>query len=394
MAKRVDSKGRILRTGEQQRAQDGRYLYRYTDIIGQRKTIYAMTLAELREKEKELQRDLADHIDVAGGNMTLNQLFNLYMDTKTNIKESSRANYMKLWRIYVKESEIGLMKIKNIKSAHIRKLYAALTEKGFSEGTIKSIHMLISSAFDLAVDSDMIRKNPAKNCSKDISGGKRKREALTRIEQNELMSFLEGDRTYSNYSSLITFFLNTGLRVGELSGLRWENVDLKNNIVHVRQQLVYSNYGEGCKFHLQSLKTENAERSIPLTQEARKALIQQREQDFKKGIKREEIEGVDDFVFVNSKGMPMSVTAINFVLSRIVKKYNNQSESFALPAISAHILRHTFASRAVEAGMDAKTLQIILGHSDISTTMNVYVQMDDGEIRRKFYEAAEGMKVG
>lgn len=109
--KRIDNKGRILRTGEQQRSQDGRYMYRYTDLSGKRRTLYAMTLQELREKEKLIERDLQDGIDSSKGDMTLNQLFQIYMETKSNIRESTRFLYRTVWKNNVENSALGNFRI-------------------------------------------------------------------------------------------------------------------------------------------------------------------------------------------------------------------------------------------------------------------------------------------
>ncbi len=95
--KRKDNRGRILRTGETQRKQDGRYQYDYTDATGNRRRVYALTLMDLREKEQQIQRDLQDGIDTRSGDMTLNALFKIYMDSKTELRESTRCNYLSLW---------------------------------------------------------------------------------------------------------------------------------------------------------------------------------------------------------------------------------------------------------------------------------------------------------
>ena len=90
--KRTDNRGRLLRNGELQRKEDNRYLYRYTDLSGKKRTVYALTLVELREKEKQIERDLYDGIDNLQSDMTLNQLFRMYMETKSELRESTRRN--------------------------------------------------------------------------------------------------------------------------------------------------------------------------------------------------------------------------------------------------------------------------------------------------------------
>lgn len=235
--KRTDNKGRILRTGEMQRSEDNRYLYRYTDLQGKKRTVYALTLLELRKKEKEISRDLQDRIDTDKAEMTLNQLFQMYMETKSDLRDSTRCNYISVWNNNIKDSLLGNMEIGQIKQFHVRVFYTELMRRGLAANTIKLCHSLIFPALEMAVDSDIIRKNPAKDCKKGIFGTKKKRRALSITEQEEFLSFIKDSNIYKVYYPLIVFALCTGLRVGELTGLRWADVDLKENVIHIRQQL-------------------------------------------------------------------------------------------------------------------------------------------------------------
>ena len=381
--KRTDNKGRILRTGEMQRSEDQRYIYRYNDLSGKRKTVYALTLAELREKEKKIERDLQDGIDSSKGNMTLNELFQVYMGTKTELRESTRCNYLAVWKNAIQESVLGNMKISQIKRIHIQSFYAGLIKQGLSENTIKLYHSLIHPTLELAVDSDIIRKNPSKDCKKGISSTKKERGAMTRKEQKIFLGFIKDSNIYSVYYPMIIFALSTALRVGELTGLRWTDVDFKENVIHVRQQLIYKNLGDGCKFHIQDLKTEAGRRDIPLTENARKSLIKQKEFCLLlgKGIKQQKIDGINDFVFTNTQGKPYATNAINFILNNVVKAYNTKEIEQArkerrkaelLPHISAHILRHTACTRLAESGLEPKVLQYIMGHTNVAVTLNIY----------------------
>ena len=403
--KRTDSKGRVLRTGEMQRSEDQRYIYRYNDLSGKRITVYALTLAELREKEKKIDRDLQDGIDSSKRNMTLNELFQVYMDTKTKLRESTRCNYLSMWKNTIEESVLGNMRISQIKRIHIQSFYAGLSKQGLSENTIKLCHNLIHPALELAVDSDIIRKNPSKDCKKGISGTKKEREAMTRKEQNIFLEFMKESNIYSVYYPMIIFALSTALRVGELTGLRWTDVDFKENVVHVRQQLIYKNLGDGCKFHIQNLKTEAGHRDIPLTENARKSLVNQKELCLLlgKGIKQQKIDGIDDFVFTNTKGKPYATNAINFMLNNVVKAYNTKEteqsrkegrKAELLPHISAHTLRHTACTRLAESGLEPKVLQYIMGHTNVAVTLNIYTHLDFSQIQKKMEEVQEYTMIG
>lgn len=403
--KRTDNKGRILKTGEMQRSEDNRYLYRYVDLTGKKRTIYAVTLQELREKEKQIERDLQDGIDSNKGNLTLNQLFGIYMETKSDLRESTRCNYIAVWKNAIKDSALGNMKISQIKQFHIRRFYSELVGKGLAANTIKVYHNLISPALELAVNSDIIRKNPARDCQKGIGGTKIERESMTITEQEKLLNHIKASSQYSVYYPMIVFALSTGLRVGELSGLRWADVDLKESVVHIRQQLIYKNLGDGCRFHIQALKTDAGKRDIPLIADARKSLIKQKELYFLSGkaMKQQEVEGISDFVFTNTKGKPYAVNAVNFILDNVVKSYNKLEEAKAkeehreaelLPHVSAHILRHTACTRLAESGLEPKVLQYIMGHANVSVTLDIYTHMDFTQIQKKMEDIQENVKIG
>lgn len=402
--KRTDNRGRLLRNGEMQRKEDNRYLYRYTDLSGKKRTVYALTLVELREKEKQIERDLQDGIDSGKGDMTLNQLFYAYMETKSDLRESTRCNYLAVWKNAIEGTDLGNMKIAKIKQPHIRAFYSGLAKDGYAANTIKLYHNLIYPALELAVDSDIIRKNPAKDCKKGIGGTKKERTALTIEEQGKMLDFVKDSARYKVYYPMLVFALSTALRVGELTGLRWSDVDLKQNVIHIRQQLTYKNLGDGCRFHLQPLKTDAGRRDIPLTASARRSLVRQRELSMMLGriADAQGVDGVSDFVFTNSQGKPYATNAINFMLVNVVKGYNRIEETRAgnerrtpvlLPHISAHILRHTACTRLAETGLEPKVLQYIMGHANVSITLDVYTHLDFSQIQEKMEAVQENIKI-
>lgn len=400
--RRTDNKGYVLRVGEYQ-DKAGRYSFKYTQK-GKRYTVYALTLKELREKEKQIEKDREDGIDNTRGNLTLNQLFQEYLDLKTDIKESTRCNYQATWNNAIRESDIGRMKISKISKAHIQKFYSVLSKQGLAANTIKFYHNLICPALEFAVETDAIRKNPAKGAKKGIGGTKKEKSAITIAEQKALLGFVKNNSQYCVYHPLIVFALSTALRVGELTGLRWSDVDLKENIIHIRQQLIYRNLGDGCQFHVQDLKTEAGRRDIPLTASARKSLVKQKELSLLLGTKqRKKIDGITDFVFLNSLGNPYATNAINFILKNIVNAYNRSEQITAekekrdaklLPHVSAHILRHTACTRLAESGIEPKTLQYIMGHSSIAVTMDIYNHVDTARVKNEMEKAENVIKYG
>lgn len=387
---RKNSKGINLKTGEYER-KDGRYEYRWTDqASGKRQTIYANSLVQLREKELDIERDIFDGIRTSAENkkMTLNNAFDRHMSI-LQIENSTRSNYIGLWSRHVVDN-IGTMKVVDIKPSHIKKYYAELTTQGFAWGTLKLIHGILVPIFDQAVEDDVIRKNPAKGNLSGYGVKPKEKEALSINQQQRLFSYLEKNSCYACYIPMLTVFISTACRVGEISGLTWEQIDYETGEIRIDHQLIYKNYGDGCKFHLSTPKTDAGVRSIPINATLKKALLEQRKIQLLLGISRDiEVEGLSGFVFTSKNGKPLAPNAFNNILYNIVEVYNKDELAAAkkehrlpelLPKFSAHVLRHTGCTRMAEAGINPKVLQYVMGHADSSITMNVYNHIAEREL--------------
>lgn len=398
---RKDNRGRIFKKGEGQ-DKDGRYYYVYTDASGKRKRIYNTDLISLRENEQRIQKDLEDGIDISAANRTLNEQFDLYLSTK-DIRQSSLAHYREYWNRCVK-NDIGKRRVTDIKKADLQVFYKKLSDKGYADSTIRQFGVsMIMPTLEMALENDIIRKNPAKGCMKEYNGKVKTREALTVAEQQALMNFIEKSECYKIYLPLFTVMFSTACRRGEIIGLTWNDVDLKNKTISINHQLLYKDYGDGFKFHYSEPKTETGNRIIPMTPKCYKALIKQREQQFVLGIARDiEIEGLSNFVFTTLKGTPYIPANINNLLKKIVTQYNQNETMCAkrekreprlLPHITCHSFRHTGCTRLAEGHIDIKTLQEFMGHSDIKVTMNVYNHVDNERMAKEVIQAVSNSNV-
>lgn len=379
--KRKDTRGRILRNGESQRSQDGRYLFHYTGTDGKRKTIYGKTLSELREKEKKVLRDVSDGIDgQQADRLTLNQLFDQYLQIRSaDARPSTVTNYSIMWNSRVRDG-LGRMKISSIKPSHIEALYAEMTTQGLAKNTIKLISALLKATLEMAVKNDIIRKNPAVGIK--CSGAVKKREALTADQQERLLNFVKINCVFKDKYPFLVTALGTGLRVGELTGLVWENVDLKNNLLHVDHQLQYRKCSddEGTTFRITKLKTDAGKRDIPLSPAVRMALTEQRKLSLARGtLNTATVDGTTGFIFTSRNGQPLATNSVNSFLKNVIEQYNKMEPSEPLPHVSAHVLRHTACTRLVESGIDLKIVQAIMGHSSVSLTLGVYTHAGDAE---------------
>lgn len=383
--KRKDNKGRNLRTGESQRS-DGRYEYKYTDYSGKRKTVYSLDLAELREKEKKIQKDLEDGINTEYAKRTLNKQFEFYLQTKLKLRDTTLEGYRYMWSIAIKDSSIGEMEIGKIKKSHILKVYAELSQKGFKNGTIQGIHNILHPTLQLAVDDDVIRNNPCKGCADEYrKKDAKEKEAMTLEEQQIMFEFME-ESIYSVYIPMIKFMIGTACRCSEMTGLTWNDIDMRKRTVSINHQLIYKAMGRESKYILHEPKTKKGKRVIPMTNDVYDALHEQKKLQLALGtFCNDEVCGLKGFVFTNRNANPIMSGNVNDILKRLVNKYNKiesrraeeeKREPKLLPHISAHTLRHTGCTRMAECGIDIKTLQYIMGHESIATTMDIYNHVD------------------
>ena len=401
-AKRTDTRGRILKDGESQRS-DGIYRYRYTDAYGKRHDVYSNRLVatdkvpkgskpdlSLREKEKQINRDLDDGIKAQVENfVTLNELFQLYMSTKTKLKESTRANYIYMYEKYVQDA-LGSKKVKDIKYSTIYSFYSDLIDRlGFKPNSMEIIHSILHPVFRLAVRDEYIRMNPTEGAMSEIKRTydweKPKRIALTIPEQEMLIDFLNTSETYCRWESIITFFLGTGCRVGEVIGLRWEDCDFEKKTISINHNTIYRKYkGESeSRFHITTPKTKAGIRMIPMLSDVKNALLAEYNLQQQIGFCDEIFDGSSGFVFQNRFGNLLSSNDINRALERIYTACNNEERERAkeekrppvlIRHFSVHNLRHTFCTRFCENESNLKVIQEIMGHADIETTMNIYAE--------------------
>ena len=230
-------------------------------------------------------------------------------------------------------------------------------------------------------------KNPAKRTLGDYGEPEKKRTALSFEQQKNLLNYVKNSEVFHIYLPLLQVIIGTGLRCGELIGLTWKDVDTRARRLNVDHQLIYKNYGDGCRFHISTPKTDSGIRVIPMTQEVQKAFEEQRKINFMLAKdKSVEVDGYSGFVFTAKSGRPLMPYGVNSVLYNIVDAYNKEEVQRAkkehrkaelLPKVSAHVMRHTACTRMAECRMDIKVLQYIMGHAHFDVTMEVYNHLGD-----------------
>lgn len=389
-AKRKDKSRIVLRTGEGQRP-NGTYEYRWTERGGTRRRVYAKTLEELREKEKQIQKDKCDGIKAEARYLTVNDVFDTWRQLKRGLKDNTFQNYQYMYNMFVRPN-LGKQRVSSLKKSDVKRFYNMLAdERCLQASTIDSVHTVLHQVLDMAVDDAYIRVNPSNNVLKELKQSHifktEKRRGLTKAEQELLLSFLQRNHTYSHWYPIIAVMVGSGLRVGEVTGLRWCDIDLEEGIIDVNHTLVYYDHRvtdgkKGCYFNINTPKTKAGTRQVPMLDFVREAFIMERKYQEALDIRCTiTIDGYSDFIFVNRYGHTQHQATLNKAIRRIIRDCNDEvllkeeKNPVLLPHFSCHSLRHTFTTRMCEAGVNVKVIQDALGHADISTTLNIYADV-------------------
>lgn len=401
---RKDHRGRVLPPNVSQKA-DKRYIWRKM-IDGHQYVLTDSDLNELKKKIIEKESAIQNGIYRNPTKITLNEWFYNWMDIyKGNLKLTTKDRYQKEWEYYVKDSPLGNMQLSKIKRIHIIELYKKLSEKnGLATATVHNVHIILYGSFSDAMNDGLITENPALNAFQKIEHKEPKhRQALTVRQQELFLDFISQSRKYKEYLPMFAFFLGTGTRLGEMTGITWKDIDLKRNVISINHSMNYSRVNGKRIFHVSTPKSKSGIREIPILPDLKKQLLILRQYDFVTGIHGNSvIDGYTDFVFHTSTGKPYIQTGINALISRIVSNYNEQETDRAqrehrtpelLPNFSPHVLRHTFCTRFCENESNVKVIQTIMGHKDIKTTMNIYAHATSDKIQETMQDLSSKIKI-
>lgn len=371
-----DLKGKELGKNLSQE-KSGLYVARFVDRFGKRQSKRFKKLQEARQWVAT-SLDLDERSDLMHPHdLSVDAWFKEWIELK---KASVRIGTIETYSSYYNNSiktEIGDMKLVDVKPMHCQRILTKMDENGYHQGTIKHVRIILYGLFDGARENDIILSNPMKRSLKIEMGKPQKtREALSVDDQKKLFKNLIGHK----YENQYCFAMQTGLRVGELVGLKWEDVDFKNRTLKIQRTMKYL-YAEK-KWRSGPPKSQAGKRIVPLNDTAIDLLKRQQEKN--SNLKVIPIE-YKDYVFIDESGI-IKYNSYDAALSWVCKK-------IGIKPITMHILRHTFATRCVQSGMAPKTLQTILGHSSINVTMDLYVHTTEEEKIREMDRVSEMLKV-
>ena len=394
---RRDPGGNVLNNGEYYSKSNGAYRFSYTDPLGKRRQISAVNLEKLRERENRIFHTLRSELnEYTGGNATLNDLFDIYMGTKDNIRKSTRDNYFYMYDRFVRP-RFGTKKVGDYKYTDLLTFYNMLERAGLKYNTLDNIQTVVYPCFQMAMRDGIIPRNPAEGAKTEI----RKNSGyytstihpITKEEQIAFLEYIKDHVVYGRWYGMFTFMFGTGVRIGELAAVLWEDIDFEAEIISIRRGVSSERRVSGIRgIVISTPKTGSGIRDIPMFPEVKRELMKLYEQRpvSKKGVV---IDGYKGFVFTNRDGGLVNQQSVNRVIRRAVEDYNATEASRAvkekrpavlLPHFTTHMIRHSFCSRLCENESNIKIIQAIMGHTDIRTTMEIYAEVSNNRKLQAF----------
>lgn len=395
--KRRDSKNRVLRNGESQR-RDGRYAFKYIDTTGKPQFVYSWKLEKtdktpqgkrddlsLREKEKQIMKAIDDEIVPRGGEMTVLELVKKYLMQKTGVRHNTEANYNFVLNI-IKKEDFGKKRIDKVKLSDAKCWLIKLQQDGRGYSSIHSIRGVVRPAFQMAVDDDLIRKNPFEfQLATVVVNDSVTREAITRKQERAFLEFVVNDKHFCRYYEGIFILFKTGLRISEFVGLTLSDLDMQNRKISVNHQLQRK---RNMEYVIEDTKTSCGTREIPMTDEVYECfqrIISSRKKPRVEPI----VRGKCGFLYLDKNDMPMVALHWEKYFQHICEKYNSIYR-VQMPKVTPHVCRHTFCSNMAKSGMNPKTLQYLMGHSDISVTLNTYTHIGYDDAKEELKRVVNG----
>lgn len=382
--KRKDNKNRNLEKGESQRP-DGRYMYKYLDALKKPHCIYSWRLTpkdevpagkkydlSLREKIRQIQKDLDDGIQTDGGKMTVRELVKKYIKSQSGlVKPTTEAGYKTVVNI-LSTKPFSQLAIKDVRCSTARDFIKDLQKKDKrSYSSIHSIRGVLRPAFAMAVEDDFIRKNPFNfELAKVLINDSITREAISKAQMRKLLEFVKADKHFSKYYDGIYILFHTGLRISEFVGLTVNDLDMENRVINVNHQL--QRKSDGTKY-IESTKTKSGTRTLPMENdvfECFQRILANRKPPEVEPV----IDGYSGFLYFDKDERPMVAMHWEKYFQHIVEKHNKIYKD-ELPKITPHVCRHTYCTNKAMNGMSPKTLQYLMGHSEIGVTMNTYTHL-------------------
>ncbi len=363
---------------------DGRYQARYT-FNGKRYTVYGRTVKEVQKKLRDAQYEIEHGIYAKPEKLTVDDWRNIWTkEYRENVARETTLSSERVCYQHIKAG-IGNMKLQSVRSEHVQKILNKMSSEGYSAGYMDRTRTVMNMIFNQAYMNGMIMVNPVSRTvlPKGVKKAGPRKRALTEQEQKAFLEHIEAARPF--YAPIYYVGFSTGMRIGEITALEWDNIDFNKMEIHVEGTLVKVT---GKAYRKSAPKTSSSRRTIPLLPEIAKRLKKHRAEQAKRrmvmGDKWEPVQGLEHLVFTMAFGTPVPTQTAERLIDEAVRNINAAEKQLAekenrkpalMESFCPHAMRHTFATRALERGIPPKVVQSYLGHSTIDITMDIYTHV-------------------
>lgn len=344
---------------------DGRYMARF-QYEGENYTLYGPELDKLLVQIEDLKYEVRHGIYEKEKNITVDSWFKIWIEEykRQQVKPTTYDLYQRTYDGHIKP-HIQKKKLKDIRPEHIQKLLN-VESKNVKQQTLTRIHVILNGLFRQAYKNGIILKNPVERTTMPRLREETERRVMTVEEQNIFLKYAK--QTY--YGDIFEVALSTGMRKGELLALEWSDVDFKNRMLHVTGTLIRVDH----KYVKGTPKSKTSKRDIPMLDNVYQILRRKRKELLELrvmlGDRWTPLDGLDNLVFTNEFGSVVTLNTMQYYMKHIQTMIHRDNIDFE--PIHIHTLRHTFATRCIENGMQPQVLKTILGHSSLTMTMDLY----------------------
>ena len=319
--------------------------------------------------------------------MTVLELVERYLSLKTGVKHNTLANYNFVVNVLKKE-EFSHKKVDDVKLFDAKIFLIKLQRDGRGYSSIHSIRGVLRPAFQMAVDDDLILKNPfGFELGTILVNDSQKREVVSLEDETRFLEFVKNDPHYNRYYDAFYILFKTGLRISAFCGLTVRDLDFKNEVIRIDHQLQRT---RDMKYEIVSTKTTSGTRLLPMEEDVKDAFLRILK-NRKKTKKEPTVDGYGGFLFLDKNGNPMVALHWEKYMQHAREKYNKE-HLLQLPLITPHICRHSYCTNMANSGMNPKTLQYLMGHSDVSVTLNIYTHTGYDDAKKELARLKEAKK--
>lgn len=338
---------------------DGRFRAYITLESGKRKYFSGKTKKEVKEKLKQAQLEQRQGVLPTGPEQTLAQyLADWLVVHKERVRPRTYERYEAIVRLHL-VPKLGKIALQKLTGQHLERLYIGLRESGLSSTSVDAVHNMLHTALDRAVKLGLV----ARNVSELVSSPRKEHKEIRPLSPDEVRRFLEAAKGHKR-ETLFVLALATGMRRGELLGLKWQDINLDDGVLQVRRALTRMPTGQGYKET--EPKTKSGRRGIALVPFAVEVLRQHWERQQEEKSAAGELWQDHGYVFCKEDGSHLNPGHDVYEQFKIVLK------KAGLPMVRFHDLRHSTATLLLSKGVHPKVVQEILGHSAINITMDTY----------------------